>query len=334
MPEQPVVSNLMGLICLQEEEYSTAMQNFEKAIELEPNENETMVSLGMSYLSKKDLHNGYKYYQFLKPEIKAKYKNHWDGKKHLDSTLLVFYYAGYGDHIMFSKYLPFLKDYFKTIKVWLPPSVRVLIEKNIEGVEFVDSGDVEYDFSANIMELHYLLNMAFDHIPHSDGYLKVNDEKIEEYEEHFHTSRKKIGLFWQGNPKVFANRSIKLKELEPLLKLEGIDFYGFVKDDSNNQIKDYPQIADLGSTFKNFEDTAAALMNLDILITIDSAIAHLAGALGVKTYLLLPYSSEWRWFEDTKTTPWYENVEIFKQDEPCNWADVVEEVAFEIKKSH
>lgn len=319
--------------------FDESIKCLKQALKLRPGENETMVSLGMSYLSKKDLHNGYKHYQFLKPEIKAKYenpsegRNHWDGKKHPESTLLVFYYAGYGDHIMFSRYLPFLKDYFKNVKVWLPPSVRVLIEKNVDGIEFVESAEVEYDFSANIMELHYLLDMDFEHIPFSKGYLKVCNEKIDKYSQHFQTEKQKIGLFWQGNPKVFANRSIKLKELEQILSLENTEFYSFQKEDEHNQIKEYPQITDIGKTFKNFEDTAAALMNVDILITIDSAIAHLAGALGVKTYLLLPYSSEWRWFEDTKTTPWYESVRIFKQKEPWNWSQVLEEIIAVLKNS-
>ena len=163
--------------------------------------------------------------------------------------------------------------------------------------------------------------------------MKVSDDKISVYKKYFSADRKKIGLFWQGNPKVFANRSIKLKELEPLLGLENTEFYSFEKEDEQNQIKDYPKIVDLGKTFKNFEDTAAALMNIDILVTIDSAIAHLAGALGVRTFLLLPYSSEWRWFEDTKDTPWYGSVRIFKQQRPYSWESVVKEIYNTIKNS-
>ena len=141
-------------------------------------------------------------------------------------------------------------------------------------------------------------------------------------------------MFWQGNPKVFANRSIKLKELSKLFELEQHEckFYSFEKDDSENQIEDFENLTDMGITFKNFDDTAAALKNLDLLITIDSSIAHLAGALGIKTFLMLPYSSEWRWFSDTKTTPWYDSVSIFKQEKPYDWANVVNEIYEEIKK--
>lgn len=314
--------------------FDESIKCLKKALKLRPGENETMISLGMSYLSKKDLINGFKYYRYLNPETRAKYKNHWDGKKHPDKTLFVFYYAGYGDHIMFCRYLPFLKNYFKTVKVWLPPSVRILMKKNFDGIEFVDCYQDDYDYSANIMELHYLLNFDFESIPSANGYLKANNEKIQEYKCYFDTTKRKVGLFWQGNPNVFANRSIKLKELGKLFELENIKFYSFEKEDKLNQIKDFNQITDLGCTFKNFEDTAAALMNIDLLITIDSSIVHLAGALGVKTYLLLPYSSEWRWFDDTKTTPWYDSVIIFKQKEPYNWSDVVEKVFEELKKTN
>ncbi len=329
----PAAHNL-GVLYRTLRNFDESIKCLKQALKLKPNDNETMVSLGMSYLSKKDLQNGYKYYQFLKPEIKAKYKNHWDGKKHPESTLFVFYYAGYGDHIMFSRYLPYLKEYFKTVKVWLPPSVRILIEKNFDGIEFVESGETDYDYSANIMELNYLLNMDFNNIPNPEGYLKVSDENIKKYKKYFETKDKKIGLFWQGNPKVFANRSIKLEELRPLIERIDAKFYSFEKEDEHNQIEAFPQLVNLGETFKTFEDTASALMNVDLLITIDSAIAHLAGALGVKTYLLLPYSSEWRWFEETEKTDWYDSVRIFKQNKPWEWANVVDELCNILKKSN
>ena len=310
------------------------LRNFEESVNclkqallLSPNNQETMISLGMSYLSQKDMKNGFRYYKFLNKETKDKYKNHWDGQKHTDSTLLVFYYAGYGDHIMFSRYLPFLKNYFNKVKVFLPVSVRGLISKNTTGIEFVESANVDYDYSANILELPYLLNMDFENIPFAEGYLKADEKKILEYKEnYFFTDKKKIGLFWQGNPKVFANRSIRLKELEPLLALENVQYYSFVKEDEKNQINEYPQIINVGQTFKNFEDTAAAMMNIDLFVTIDSSVLHLAGALGVKTCLLLPYSSEWRWFKDDKHTPWYKSVEIFKQQQPYDWSVPVREI--------
>ena len=82
----------------------------------------------------------------------------------------------------------------------------------------------------------------------------------------------------------------------------------------------------LAKDFKSFSDTASALKAMDVVVTVDTSVAHLAGALGVKTYLLLPYASDWRWFGDTKTTPWYKSVEIFKQQDMISWECEIDEV--------
>jgi len=119
--------------------------------------------------------------------------------------------------------------------------------------------------------------------------------------------------------KVFPYRSMKLQELSPLFNLANCQFYSCQKGDGYEQLKDFNNIIDIGQTFKDYSDTAAALKNLDVLVTIDSSILHMAGALGVKTLLLLPNASEWRWFDDTKATPWYKSVEIFKQEKLYEW---------------
>ncbi|MBS4759900.1 MAG: tetratricopeptide repeat protein [Clostridium sp.] len=324
----------LGVLYRTERNFDESIKCLSNALKLKPSNNETMISLGMSYLSKKDLKNGFKYYKYMKPEIRAKYKNPWNGDKHTESTILVFYYAGYGDHIMFSRYLPFLKDYFKEIKLLVPPSLRSIFAQNFPFVKIVEADEKDYDFSASIMELHFLMRIDFEHIPFASGYLKSDIEIEQKYKkEYFQTNKKKIGLFWQGNPKVFPNRSIKLKELSKLFDLNDYEFFSFEKDDKHNQINDFPNLKDLGATFKNFSDTAGALKNLDILITIDSSIAHLSGALGVKTYLLLPYGSEWRWFKDEETTPWYDSIRIFKQKQHWDWTPVVLDIFDVLKNS-
>ena len=170
------------------------------------------------------------------------------------------------------------------------------------------------------------MGLDFDNIPFANGYLKAS--KVED--ERFKTDKKKIGLFWQGSYDGYDNRAIPLKEMASLLDVPNCQFYGFVKEDMQNQIKEYPEIIDIGSTLGDFLDTAGKIQNLDVFITIDTAVANLAGAMGIKTYLLLPYASEWRWFDDDKITPWYDSVTIFKQKAPWDWTSVVQEVLKEI----
>ncbi len=327
----------LGVLYRNERNLDESIRCLKEALKFQPYNDETLKSLGMTYLHKKDIKNGHKYFEKSRTSIfhkseRKKYRNYWDGKEHLDKTLLVYYFVGYGDHIMFSRYLPFLKKFFKKVKVSEPEALQSLFRDNFPGIEVTNTEDDDYDYSANIMELYNVLKMDFDHIPYSEGYYKADATLVKKFkEEHFATNKPKIGLFWQGNPNVLKNRSIKLKELDKVLALENIDFYSFEIDDVENQISAYPHIKDLKPALKDFSYTAAALMNLDILVTIDSAIAHLAGALGVKTYLLLPYASEWRWFDDTETTPWYDSVTIFKQTENWIWQDVVERLYDKLK---
>ena len=160
--------------------------------------------------------------------------------------------------------------------------------------------------------------MSLKDIEGADGYLKVDDKVVEEKSklECLKTEKKKIGLFWQGNPIIIQSRSIKLKQLLPLFEVSNTQYYSFQLskfDFESMELKGNIPLIDLSPYIKSYEDTAALLKNIDLLITIDTSIANLAGAIGIKTYLLLPYDSEWRWFHDTETTPWYNSVRIFKQ---------------------
>ena len=189
---------------------------------------------------------------------------------------------------------------------------------------------VEYDFAVFAMDLPYFLKMDFGNIPNKEGYLKADFDKVKVFEkEYFKEDVLTVGIFYSGGELEKRNakhRAIPLKKMQKLFKIPDIKVYSFQKEDRFSELKDFPEIVDLGKEFSDFSDTAAAMQNLDVMITIDSAPVHLAGALGVKTFLMLPYFSEWRWFEDVKTTAWYESVEIFKQSQPDCWDNVIDEI--------
>ena len=319
----------LGILYRNEGNYTESEKCIKEALKYNPNNVMSHLSLGMTYLIQKDFENGYKHYMKKKPEVAAMYKNHWDGAEHKDKTLLVYYDSGFGDQIMFCRYLNLVKNKFKHVKILTHITLFNLLKNNFPDIEIVLNNDGNYDYSDNIMYLNYHLGLDFNNIPYSQGYLKAEKSN----DECFNTDKKKIGISWQGRYDGYKNRAIALKELSPLFDIENAQFYSFVKDDKLNQIKDFPQIIDIGNNVKDFEDTASKLNALDLFITIDTAVANLAGALGVKTFLLLPYASEWRWFSDTKTTPWYDSVTIFKQKQHWDWAPVVEEIYEILKKS-
>lgn len=324
----------LGVYYRRARDFQKSVVFLKRALQYQPENIETMTSLGMSYLSMKDFENGYKYYQHRCPELKKKFANPWDGSEHKDSTLLVYFDGGRGDLLMFCRYLNFVKDKFKKIIFATFDEMVDFFKLNFPDLQVCSiNSPFSYDYSVNIMELHYVLGIDFENIPYSNGYLKADEKKVIEYKEkYFQNDKLKIGLFWQGNLKVFPYRSMTLKEMSPLFNINNAQFYSCQKGAGIEQLEDFNNvnIIDLGSTFNNYSDTAAALKNLDFLITIDSSILHMAGALAVKTILLLPHASEWRWFDDTITTPWYDSVKLFKQAKLYDWSIPINNVLKEL----
>jgi len=302
-----------------------------KAIQLKPENKYANYSLGMTYLMKENFEKGYPY--FIKRPIvgKENFKNFWNGEKHLDSKLLVFCEYGLGDAIMFSRYLPFLKEYFKDVVVCCARPLIELFKNSFPDIEFVTTiENLEYDYSTFIMNLPYYLKMNFNNIPSAEGYLNTDENKVKKYkEEYFNNDSLKVGIFYIGGELEKRNARYRAMELNNLTKLFGLSnckFYSFQKEDPFEELKDFPDIINLGETFNDFTDTAAAMKNLDIMLSIDSAPVHLAGALGVKAILMLPYYSEWRWFVNEEKTPWYNSVTLNRQTTPCDWQSVVDKI--------
>ena len=154
--------------------------------------------------------------------------------------------------------------------------------------------------------------------------------EVKEYKEkYFDNDKLKVGIFYIGGELEKRNaqyRAIELRQMAKLFTLNHCEFYSLQKDDPFEELKEFPELINLGETFKDFSDTAAAIKNIDIMVTIDSVPVHLGGSLGVKTILMLPKYSEWRWFEDTEKTAWYNSVDIVQQTTACQWQTVVDEI--------
>ena len=175
------------------------------------------------------------------------------------------------------------------------------------------------------MELPYALDFDLNNIPLPEGYLKADEAAVKMYSnlDVFKTDKKKAGLFWQGNKRIFKNRPVKFDIIKRLAENKNVNFYSF---QIGFNLEETDNFFDLAKHIKDYSDTAALLKNIDVLITIDSSIAHMAGALGVKTYLMLPKTAEWRWFYDEESTPWYKSVTIFKQKKSADWEDVINRI--------
>lgn len=294
------------------------------------------------YFKRGNFKKGYKLYvrkmnYMLKDIDNLKFlplKKQWHGKRYSKETLLVYDDQGAGDTIMFARYLPLLKNKFKKIKVIVksnmldlfnrsgifPDNFEVIGKNNLKKAKLYK---IKYDKFAFLSELPYFLKTDMDTIPHPEGYLIPDNNKIEVYKEkYFNTDKLKVGLCWEAGGAAWReqlNRTLHISVFDEILNIDNINYYSVQKAPMFDIFKDY-NITDVGTSFEDFDDTAAALMNLDVLITVDTSVAHLAGAIGIKTFLILPYISDWRWFDDTETTPWYKSVRIFKQTDNISYS--------------
>ncbi len=259
-----------------------------------------------------------------------------------NKNILIYCSHGIGDFLMFCRYINIIKEKSNTVLLYIPKNLKRLVKYNFPKLKIYIKGEnIDenlYDYSMSEMHAICCSGTDLNNIPSSKGYLTVSPKSVKEKAKLkvFNTNKKKIGLFWQGNPTVFFNRSVKLKELLPLFDISDIQIFSFQIskiDDESEKLKNTLPLIDLSEYIKDYNDTAALLKNIDILITIDTSIAHLAGAMGIKTFLLLPYDSEWRWFTDEEKTPWYDSIKIFKQKNPNQWNEVIKRVKDEIQLS-
>jgi hypothetical protein len=187
------------------------------------------------------------------------------------------------------------------------------------------------------MSLPHILKIKKDDIPSTQGYIKADANKAQEYKKKvFNNDSFKIGISFQGSKDGNERRNIPLETFYPLTQIPGAKVYSFQKGFGSEQLQNLPadvEMIDLGTGFRDFSDTAAALSNLDLFVTSDNGVFNLAASMGVKTFLLLNQDSEWRWFFDEEKTPWYDSVKIFKkQNEEDDWSLLMQKVVDEIRQ--
>jgi len=168
-------------------------------------------------------------------------------------------------------------------------------------------------------------------VSNSDPYLSADPQRVQKFRSQFDTKTVHCGITWQGNKshKNDHRRSLSVKNLLPLFQIEGVKFHSVQKDVGNDSVellKHYDNFVEFPLDINTVADTAALIMNLDVLITVDTMIAHLAGALGKKVLLLLPFAPDWRWECTDSYSGWYGEMEQFRQKRPADWSDPIAKV--------
>jgi tetratricopeptide (TPR) repeat protein len=271
----------------------------------------------------------------------------WTGQDLQGKRILLHFEQGYGDAFQFIRFAKDVTAKGAHVTIFMP---REICENfvDVEGVHEIRPWNEipqGFDFHAPLMSLPAPLGLTTENIPNAVPYLFANPERIRLWQERLPVLKKKklrVGLAWCGRPTHDndRNRSIAFTELLPLI--EAFPEVQFVSMQVGPRESDLPaldsckQIVQVEDQIKDFSDTAALAMNLDLLISVDTSVVHLAAALGKPVWTLIPASSDWRWLEGREDTPWYPNVRLFRQNEAdgktWNWTPVLGRVHSDLKQ--
>jgi len=266
-------------------------------------------------------------------------KPRWQGEDLAGTTVLVHAEQGYGDSLQFARYLPMLAERGARVVVECPDALIGLLARlpGVEAAVSVGATLPAHDCQIPMMSLPGAFGTDFSDLPASVPYLSVAGDCLAEWAERFRRAdgRRRVGLVWKGSANHQRNewRSPGLAALAPLAAHPGLDLYSLQKDDEAADLEAAgltDRVTPLGREFRDFNDTAAAVANLDLVISPDTAVAHLAGALAKPVWLILPFSCEWRWLEGRDDSPWYPTMRLFRQPALDDWAGAVAAMSAEL----
>ncbi len=329
--------------------YEEAIFYLKKAMNIAPHDLSMHLNLALAYLSIGNYNEGFRCYE-SRAEVKKLDGQIWTGQKDVSGKVIyVKAEQGLGDVIQFSRYIPMVEDLGAKVYFQVPKALQNIIRSLGDQFEIVDEMERGFDYYTYLMSLPYIFKTNLHSIPVRERYLSADEEKIALWNKKLNRSeRYQVGLVWQGGfrenrPDLWhiyhGYRNIACEFLQPLFLLD-IDIVSLQKgDEAINEIKDFLdkhpsfRIKEYSDEIENFSDTAALIENLDLVISVDTSVAHLAASLGKETWLLNRFNSCWRWNSSNKTrTPWYPSMKIFNQRKLGQWDDVMDDVIKNLKE--
>lgn len=325
-----------------------AIATLRHAIELTPHYAEAHMNLALTLLQAEEYSTGWPEYEWRWGANYTRPRHtdipRWDGNPPQNGAVLIHGEQGLGDTIQFARFLPLIGSLNIPIIFEVQPQIRRLLGA-LGGVKRVlGNGDSFSDVSAQIplMSLPLIMGLHGGNVPAPVAFYTPPSEDIEKWRRHIGDSGFKIGISWQGNPngKVDWGRSLPLAHLAQLSTLDGVRLISLQKHHGLEQLHHLPPgytVETLGDDFDSgpdaFIDCAAVMAGLDLVITSDSALAHLAGALGIPTWVILRFVPDWRWGLEGDATPWYPSVRLFRQDRHGDWPSAMGKVIAELKRT-
>lgn len=329
-------SNLGVLFAVTRRE-AEAERCYRDAIAVDPGYSKAYFNLSYLLLRQGRMEEGWAMleYRAQSPALAAYFNcPRWSGEALDGRSLVIVLEAGHGDLIHFCRYVPLLKSVSSTLHITLicHPALKTLLA-TLAGVDRLYAlNDIipstRWDYWVPVLSLPGLCGTRLDTIPAPIPYLAADPGRSAYRATHLRTDRLKVGLVWKGNPD-FENdleRSLpSLATLDLLAAVPGVQFVSLQKGPGQDDTSAALDLLPLGAGLLDFADTAALIVNLDLVISVDTAVAHLAGALGKPCWVLLPdYRCDWRWLAGRVDTPWYPGImRLFRQHDAAGWGPLI-----------
>ncbi len=319
--------------------YDQALESYNQAIDIKPDFYNAHCNKAFIQLLTGNFENGWENYEYRWGISKAEPYRHpnlprlKEVQNLTDKKILVWGEQGHGDTIQFVRYIAALQDKGAKVTLEIQPSLKKLLADSIVKCEVICPGESsqKYDYEIPLMSLGLLFKTNLSSIPNKTPYLRASEAKLEFWSNNLKLKEDKlnIGIACSGfiGEKHFDNRLIDLEKFQPYS--DRTNLFLIQKDlraVDISYLESQKSIQYLGNGITNFEDTAAIIELMDAIVTIDTSIAHLAGALGKKTYLLLAWNPDWRWLQDRSDSPWYPSVNLIRQQSINNWDGCLESI--------
>lgn len=340
-PNAAVVYNNLGNAFTAQNRLREAVAHYEKALVLNPDFPDAHMNLGMALLKLGDLSRGFREFdwrwrtRFFTPFLPPQPR--WNGAPMPDKTLLVHTEQGAGDTIQFARYLPLVHERVGKVLLVAPGPLQALMA-TVAGVDAIRGpGEIHesaFDMYTPLMTVAGLLGTTLETIPAAIPYLEPPpDRYLLLPPGPARTLR--VGIVWAGNPQQGndRNRSARLADFGPLFDVPGIAWYSLQVGERAREPGDWQRTAiiELAPLIRDWGDTAALVSQLDLVISVDTGVAHLAGALGKPVWVLLCHAPDWRWMLEREDSPWYPTARLFRQSRPKDWAGVMARVSAELQ---
>jgi tetratricopeptide (TPR) repeat protein len=336
-----------GVVLMEMKRFQEARTSLEQAATLKPDLPGAWWNLGLLHLTLGQYDDGWRLFEWRK-RLDHPIANRpvaaplWTGQDGLEGrSIFLHWEQGYGDTIQFCRYVPIIQALGARVILSVQNPLRTLVESVAPGVVVLGPTDTpeHMDYHCPLMSLPLALGTTLDTIPDAVPYLHAATDKVASWRERLTgVSGLKVGLVWAGGAReemphlmmVDARRSITLAAYAPLAAVPGVTFVSLQKGPPADQTRAAPDgmtLIDWTGELHDFADTAALVEALDLVITVDTAVAHVAGALGKPVWVLSRFDNCWRWLEHRADSPWYPTARIFRQPEMGQWAPVIEAVA-------